>query len=59
MKFNEVISKFVRDEQGTETVEFGAVGLLIVGGTVKGVTDAKDLIQEKTEAMLDEIASIN
>jgi Flp pilus assembly pilin Flp len=59
MKFNEVIWKFVRDEQGTESVEFGAVGLLIVGGTVKGVSDAKDLIQEKTEVMLDEIGSIN
>ena len=59
MKFNEVIWKFVSDEQGTESVEFGAVGLLIVGGTVKGVSDAKDLIQEKTEAMLEEIGSIN
>jgi Flp pilus assembly pilin Flp len=59
MKFNEVIWKFVRDEQGTESVEFGAVGLLIVGGTVKGVSDAKDLIQEMTEVMLDEIGSIN
>ena len=59
MKFNEVIWKFVRDEQGTESVEFGAVGLLIVGGTVKGVTDAKDRMQEGTESMLDEIGSIN
>ena len=59
MKFNEVIWKFVRDQQGTESVEFGTVGLLIVGGTVKGVSDAKDLIQEKTEAMLEEISSIN
>jgi Flp pilus assembly pilin Flp len=59
MKFNEVIWKFVRDEQGTESVEFGAVGLLIVGGTVKGVTDAKDLMQEKTEAMLAEFGSID
>lgn len=59
MKFDQVIWKFVRDEQGTESVEFGAVGLLIVGGTVKGVSDAKDLIQEKTAAMLDEIGSID
>ena len=38
MKLRNLFSKFVKDEQGLETVEYGIIVGLIVAGTIAAIT---------------------
>ena len=49
------IRKFIGDESGVESMEFGVGGIIVAGGAVKGLTDTKEIIQDKNQAMLDKL----
>lgn len=50
------IRKFVANESGVESMEFGVGGIIVAGGAVKGLTDTKEIIQDKNQAMLDKLS---
>ena len=50
-----IIANFISDERGVESMEFGVGGIIVAGGAVKGLTDTKEIIQEKNQAMIDKL----
>jgi Flp pilus assembly pilin Flp len=50
-----IIANFISDERGVESMEFGVGGIIVAGGAVKGLSDTKEIIQDKNQAMLDKI----
>lgn len=50
-----IIANFIADERGQESVEFGIAGIVVAGGAVKGLNATKTTIQDKTDAMLEEL----
>ena len=50
-----IIANFISDERGVESMEFGVGGIIVAGGAVKGLTDTKEIIQDKNQAMLDKL----
>jgi hypothetical protein len=50
------IRKFIVNESGVESMEFGVGGIIVAGGAVKGLTDTKEIIQDKNQAMLDKLS---
>ena len=50
-----IIANFISDERGVESLEFGVGGIIVAGGAVKGLSDTKEIIQDKNQAMLDKI----
>ncbi len=55
MLFTNSIVKFFKDERGVESMEFGVGCIIVAGGAVKGLTDTKEIIQDKNQAMLDKL----
>ena len=47
-----IIANFISDERGVESMEFGVGGIIVAGGAVKGLTDTKEVIQEKQTEMI-------
>ena len=52
-----IIANFIADERGQESVEFGIAGIVVAGGAVKGLSDTKDVIQTKNDAMLAKLST--
>ena len=55
MNIKKIVADFISDERGVESMEFGVGGIIVAGGAVKGLTDTKEIIKEKNEAMLDKL----
>ena len=55
MNIKKIVANFISDERGVESMEFGVGGIIVAGGAVKGLTDTKEIIKEKNEAMLDKL----
>ena len=55
MNIKKIVANFISDERGVESMEFGVGGIIVAGGAVKGLTDTKEIIKDKNEAMLDEL----
>lgn len=49
------IAKFIKDERGAESVEFGISSLVIAGGAAAGLSTVKDNLQSKTEYLIESI----
>jgi Flp pilus assembly pilin Flp len=56
MSITKSIVNFLKDERGVESMEFGVGGIIVAGGAVKGLTDTKEIIQDKNQAMLDKLS---
>ena len=50
-----IIANFISDERGVESIEFGVGGIVVAGGAVKGLSDTKEIIQDKNQVMLDKL----
>jgi len=48
----QLLRKFVRDEQGLETVEYAIIAGLIVVGVIATVTSIGDWVAQKFQALL-------
>ena len=55
MNIKKIVANFISDERGVESMEFGVGGIIVAGGAVKGLTDTKEIIKDKNQAMLDKI----
>jgi len=55
MNIKHIVASFISDERGVESMEFGVGGIIVAGGAVKGLTDTKEIIKDKNEAMLDKL----
>jgi Flp pilus assembly pilin Flp len=55
MNIKKIVANFISDERGVESMEFGVGGIIVAGGAVKGLTDTKEIIKDKNEAMLDKL----
>ena len=55
MNIKKIVANFISDERGVESMEFGVGGIIVAGGAVKGLTDTKEIIQEKNQTMLDKL----
>ena len=55
MNIKHIVASFISDERGVESMEFGVGGIIVAGGAVKGLTDTKEIIQEKNQTMLDKL----
>jgi pilus assembly protein Flp/PilA len=51
MKFMQIVSRFVRDEQGMETVEWGVLAALIVAGLVTVIGTLGTNVKNKFTAL--------
>ena len=50
-----IIANFISDERGVESIEFGVGCIVVAGGAVKGLSDTKEIIKDKNQAMLDKL----
>jgi Flp pilus assembly pilin Flp len=55
MNIKKIVANFISDERGVESMEFGVGGIIVAGGAVKGLTDTKEIIKDKNQAMLDKL----
>ena len=55
MNIKNIVANFISDERGVESLEFGVGGIIVAGGAVKGLTDTKEIIKDKNQAMLDKL----
>jgi Flp pilus assembly pilin Flp len=55
MNIKNIVANFISDERGVESIEFGVGGIIVAGGAVKGLTDTKEIIKDKNQAMLDKL----
>ena len=55
MNIKNIVANFISDERGVESVEFGVGGIIVAGGAVKGLSDTKEIIKDKNQAMLDKL----
>jgi Flp pilus assembly pilin Flp len=51
------ISRFLADERGAESVEFGLVGVVVAGGSVQGMLRVQAAIDARVEMAVAEILS--
>ena len=49
------IVKFLQDERGTESVEFGIVGVVVSCGSVRGMLAVQAAVDTKVAAAVEEI----
>ncbi len=49
------IMNFIKDERGSECIEYALTSVVIGGGTAAGLTATKDLLQSKSSDMRDAI----
>jgi Flp pilus assembly pilin Flp len=55
MNIKNIVANFISDERGVESIEFGVGGIIVAGGAVKGLSDTKEIIKDKNQAMLDKL----
>jgi len=55
MNIKKIVANFISDERGVESIEFGVGGIIVAGGAVKGLSDTKEIIKDKNQAMLDKL----
>ena len=53
-----LLLRFIADERGTESVEFGIVGLVVACGSVQGFRAAQAVLKDKLDTVADELGSI-